>query len=477
LKADVLWRRQSLDEFGHLYLIGKLALGHVDLRLTVVELNLHATIDLLAIVRVEDVANGLALGEGVVVDEEVLRVVWVGQANKELTARKSVEVLGSVSFDPLLVPDLRVLALSVDLGDDLVETAVGVHVLPERLAVLGVVATTVVLLSTVVDEWDTTTGQGEHDSVVELSVGATMVVKETGVIVIVNEKTEGIDIGEVGFLSIVSLLDLSHVLTATKDVVDGVVHRVVEEPSDGTLVGSDVSGVTVEALSHLEDAGGLTKLRPEVLGNLGDGVNSQTIEAVGLNQIVNPVLEFTSDVGVWLIKIGQVSETTVFNLALVVPVVDLAVTVVVVWLVEGGDLSKIITDRGDVVTDNIDHNPDTFLMGSGNQLLEVVLCAEVAVDLVPVTGPVSVVATIAVVNGRWDPNSVEAHTLDVVQLTFEALESATAVVGKVCAGVSWAISAGETIGEDLVNGALFPCSCVSSESATSKSGKSEWFVH
>lgn len=123
-----------------------------------------------------------------------------------------------------------------------------------------------------------------------------MVVKETGVVVIVNEKTEGIDIGEVGFFCIVSLLDFTHVLTATEDVVDGVVHRVVEEPGDGALVGSDVSGVTIEALSHLEDAGGLTELIPEVFGNLGDGVDSETIEAVGLYQIFNPVFEFTSDV-------------------------------------------------------------------------------------------------------------------------------------------------------------------------------------
>jgi hypothetical protein len=466
-----------LNELGHHYLIGKLGLGHVNLRLTVVELDLHATVDLLAVRRVEDVADGLSLGEGVVGDLVVLSVVRVSQTHKEFTTRERVEVLGSVSLDPLLVPDLRLLALSVDLGDDLVETAVGVHVLPERLAVLGVVATTVVLFSTVVNEWNTTTGQGEYDSVVELSVCSTVVVQETGVIVIVNEKTEGINVCEVGFLSIVSVLDGAHVLLVTKDVVDGIVHRVVEEPSDAALVLSDVSGITVEALSHLEDAGGLTKFIPEILRNFGDGIDSQTIEAVGLNHEINPVLELTSYVRVWLIKIGQISETAVFNLILVVPVVDLAVTVVVVWLVEGGNLSVILTNRGNVISDNIDHNPDTFLVCGGNQVLEVLSWTKVAVGLVPVAGPVSVVATITVIDGRWDPNSIEAHALNVVQLTFEALESATAVVGKVVAGRSWAISAGETIGKDLVNGSLFPGSGVSSDSTAYKGGKSEWLLH
>lgn len=49
---------------------------------------------------------------------------------------------------------------------------------------------------------------------------------------------------------------------------------------------------------------------------------------------------------------------------------------------------------------NINHNPDTFRVCSGNQLLEVVLGAKVAVDLVPVTGPVTVVTFVTVVDGR-----------------------------------------------------------------------------
>jgi hypothetical protein len=233
-----------------------------------------------------------------------------------------------------VVPDLGLLTLSVHLSDDLIKVGISVHGLPERLTVLGVVSTTVVLLSAVVDEWDTTTSQREDDSVAELGVTATVIVEETRVIVVVNEKTKSINVLEVGLFSVVTLLEVSHVLTATKDVADGIVHRVVEKSGDGTLVRSDVSRVAVEALTHLENTSSLAKLRPEVFRNLRNGVNSKTIEAIGINHKFDPVLELATDVIVRLIKIRQVSKSAVFNLPLVVPVVNLAVVVVVVGLVE-----------------------------------------------------------------------------------------------------------------------------------------------
>lgn len=48
-------------------------------------------------------------------------VASVGEGDEELATGESVEVLGSVALYPFFVPDLAVLALSVDLGDDLVK--------------------------------------------------------------------------------------------------------------------------------------------------------------------------------------------------------------------------------------------------------------------------------------------------------------------------------------------------------------------
>ncbi len=131
--------------------------------------------------------------------------------------------------------------------------------------------------------------------------------EEASVVVIVDEEAKGIEIFEVGSLGVVALLDVAHVLTISKDVVDGVVHRVVEESRDVVLVGTHVCGVTVEALAHLEDACSLPKLSPEVFGHLGNGIDADAVETIGVNQILDPVLEFATDVGIILVQVGKIS--------------------------------------------------------------------------------------------------------------------------------------------------------------------------
>lgn len=95
----------------------------------------------------------------------VLSVRVVCQTHKELTARESVEVLGCISLNPLFVPNLGLFALSVDFSNKLVEVRSSVHRLPQRFAVLRVVAAAVVLLCAVVNERDTSTSQGKDHSV------------------------------------------------------------------------------------------------------------------------------------------------------------------------------------------------------------------------------------------------------------------------------------------------------------------------
>lgn len=115
-----------------------------------------------------------------------------------------------------------------------------------------------------------------------------MVVEETCVVVIVNEDAEGRDVTEVRCLLFVAGLYAAHVLTIAENIVDGIVHRVVEESGDWALVGTNVSGVSVKALAHLENTTRRSKLRPKVLANLRDGVNSNTVETVGRDEISDP---------------------------------------------------------------------------------------------------------------------------------------------------------------------------------------------
>jgi hypothetical protein len=457
---------------------GELALGHVDLLLSVGKGDIDTTVDGLAVSGgVEDVANGVALVEGSVGHLEALLVVGVGQRNEELALGVGEELRVSVALNPLAVPDLGLFALGVHLGNDLVKVRVAVHGLPERFAVLGIIASAVVLLSTVVDEGNTVGGHGEDGGGAETLLVASVVAEEAGVVVVIDEDTKGRDVLEVALLLVVAVLDLAHVLSSAEDVGDGVVHGVVEKSGEVLLVGTDVGGIAVEALAHLEDTGGFTELRPEVLGHLGDGVNAEAVEAVGVDEVLDPVLELATDPLVLLVEVGEVGKAAVLNLTLVIEVGNLAVVVVVVSRVVGSDLAKVVSDGRDVVSNDVDHHPDVHGVGGGNEGLEVVGGSEVLVDGVPVAGPVAVVSGVEVVNNGADPDGVESHTLDVVQVVLNTLEGSTAVVAEVTAGAIVLAILSKAISEELVNGALLPGSGVASVGDSGNGSRGEGGAH
>jgi hypothetical protein len=87
----------------------------------------------------------------------------------------------------------------------------------------------------------------------------------------------------------------------------------------------------------LEHTGRLAILLPEILGDLRDSVDSDTVEIVLLNEVLDPVLEVAPDVGLVLVQIWQVGKPAVLNLSRVVPVSDLAPGMVVLLLVERVD--------------------------------------------------------------------------------------------------------------------------------------------
>jgi len=88
---------------------------------------------------------------------------------------------------------------------------------------------------------------------------------------------------------------------STEDIGDGVEHRVVKNTGYRALVRSDVGGIPVEDLAHLENARGGTILGPEVLGDFGDGVDANTIETVLGYDSLDPVLEVLTHITVALV--------------------------------------------------------------------------------------------------------------------------------------------------------------------------------
>lgn len=128
------------------------------------------------------------------------------------------------------------------------------------------------------------------------------------------------------------------------------------------------------------------------------------------------------------------------------------VVVVVLWLVEWHDAGVVpVVDVAHVVGDDVDHDPDVAVVADLDELLEFFSSTEVLVDLVQVAG---------------DPDSIEAHVLDVVEVVLDALEGAAAVVAEVVAGSGRAVGSGESVGDDLIDRAgspFFGCSGMGSE--------------
>jgi len=148
---------------------------------------------------------------------------------------------------------------------------------------------------------------------------------ESCVIVIVDEDTEGVNILEFTIFLGKSVFDIIHALSRSKDVLDGVVHWIVEERSEIVLIWRNVAWISVEALSHLENTSSLTILTPELALDLWDSVNSNSIELIGIDQVFNPVFKILSDVTIILVNIWKISKSAVFNFMSITPVVDLTI--------------------------------------------------------------------------------------------------------------------------------------------------------
>jgi len=125
--------------------------------------------------------------------------------------------------------------------------------------------------------------------------------------------------------------------------------------------------------------------------------------------------------------------------------------VVVLRSIQGVDLGEVLSNGSNVVSNDVNHHPNILGMGSLNQVVEVILRAEVIVDLLPVAGPVAVVTRVQVINDWRDPDSIETHTLNVIEVVGDSLESTTAVVRQIVARTTTIIILSKTIGEHLVD--------------------------
>ena len=65
-------------------------------------------------------------------------------------------------------------------------------------------------------------------------------------------------------------------------------HGIVKQRSNRALVSSNEGGVSIKALSHLEDTCCLVVLSPEVFGHFRNSVDTDAIKIVNLDDVLDP---------------------------------------------------------------------------------------------------------------------------------------------------------------------------------------------
>jgi hypothetical protein len=117
------------------------------------------------------------------------------------------------------VPDLVGLSSSQDGLDKGVDFTGLVKVVPEGFSIVWVLSTGEALLTTVIEERNTSGSQGEGKGALEKFV-LTVSIEESWVVVVVYEDTEGINVLEVSLLFCPSVSNDGHGLSVGKGVSD-----------------------------------------------------------------------------------------------------------------------------------------------------------------------------------------------------------------------------------------------------------------
>ncbi len=92
--------------------------------------------------------------------------------------------------------------------------------------------------------------------------------------------------------------------------------------------------------------------------------------------------------------------------------------VVVTRVVEGSVDPEVRVEVSHMIGNHVHHHQNPSLVAGADEVNEVLLRAEVIVEAVKVSPPITVVSPVAIVDDRGDPNRIEAHSLDIVQIVY-----------------------------------------------------------
>jgi hypothetical protein len=131
--------------------------------------------------------------------------------------------------------------------------------------------------------------------------------------------------------------------------------------------------------------------------------------------------------------------------------------VVVFLLVQWVDSGEVISDGGYMVGYDVYHDPNVHRVSGIDKSLQGIFTSEVGVDLFPVSGPVSMVPLVKVVNNGRNPYGIEAKIFYVLELLSDSIKVSTTIVVEVASGLVSAASL-ESISKDLIDVSSLPFS-------------------
>jgi len=297
----------------------------------------------------------------------------IGGDNNNITTSpaESIAVIGGVQMN-MVIPAQppRSLLHRHEFLNESVEVASGiVPAPPEILSVSGVVSTIVSLLCATVQYWDTAGEHGVSESILEKSP-VIVDVQEALNVMVVYKCSQELRTGECRADLVVLIDEVPESGFARVAVVDRVVHGIVEDRRHVILVRANVSRVATEHFSNRVHAGSAGEAGPKVLLYMLHCVQAQSVDGVLGHQVLNPAIEDAAHRAILRLQVRESRDLALFDLGLVIPVVDAAIAVVVRACVEGVEGRDIA--RAHVIGYDIHHYVHALCMGRADEGFEVV---------------------------------------------------------------------------------------------------------
>ena len=107
---------------------------------------------------------------------------------------------------------------------------------------------------------------------------------------------------------------------------------------------------------------------------------------------------------------------------------DLAPVVVMAGIIERSVDAEVGVEIAHMVAHDVDHDIDASFVAGVHKIDEIFFAAEVVVEFVKISAPIAVVASVAIVDNRGDPDGIEAHSSNVVQIVDDSSISSSTIV-------------------------------------------------